>query len=427
MAVEQRLHDLAHERLDDEEQAGRPDQHRPARIDRQGKGGGKDRGDDGPDIGNEAQQHRKDAPEHGIGYPDQPQPRTDQDAEGGVDRQLHQQIATEALGGIVQGLGRLLQVMGAREANEAVAQVFPLQEEEDDEDDDDSGGRQRLKQRADDRLEDLERRQVGLMDLDRNRCRLGAAARGGGNRHRRPGRSRGRRVRDLVAEPLQHGRRTANDSAARRRALQGMDLLGHIGLVLRQILGQMGELVADDRPQAEDQDKGQQDGRDDGRHPADMPAAKEHHQGPKGEAQQQSQSQRDEDFSGEIEGGDDEHGDGQIAHRRALPKHRIGFPRGSVVAAGIEIAHARDARKQALSIPEGLAAPEISRRGCRADLFKVCLDHLWHLRGEIEQGVIGNHAHGPKVPRKSSSLYTRAPRIRPGHSRKPSPAIGFGI
>ena len=48
MAVEQRLHDLAHEGLDDEEQAGRPDQHRPARIDRQGKGGGKDAAMTGP-------------------------------------------------------------------------------------------------------------------------------------------------------------------------------------------------------------------------------------------------------------------------------------------------------------------------------------------------------------------------------------------
>ena len=65
--------------------------------------------------------------------------------------------------------------MGAREANEAVAQIFPLQEEEDDEDDDDSGGRQRLEQRADDRLQDLERRRVGLMDLDRDGGRLGAA------------------------------------------------------------------------------------------------------------------------------------------------------------------------------------------------------------------------------------------------------------
>ena len=75
--------------------------------------------------------------------------------------------------------------MGAREANEAVAQILALQEEEDDEDDDDSGGRQRLEQRADDRLEDLERRRVGLMDLDRYRGRLGAA-RGAGRREAPP-------------------------------------------------------------------------------------------------------------------------------------------------------------------------------------------------------------------------------------------------
>ena len=202
-------------------------------------------------------------------------------------------------------------------------------------------------------------------------CVLARGAGAAGSCYRRSGRRCGRRARDLVAEPLQHGRGAAYDSAVRRRPPQGMDLLGHIGLVLGQILGQMGELVADDRPQAEDQDKGQQDGRDDGRHPAGMPAAKEHDQGPEGEAQQQSQSQGDEDFAREIEGGDDEHADSQIAHRRGLPQGRIGLPGRSVVAAGIEIAHAKHARKQALSVSEGLAAPGISRRGCRADLFKT--------------------------------------------------------
>ena len=89
-----------------------------------------------------------------------------------VHDQLHQQIPADPLGGVAQGLGCPVQIAGAEEPDETVAQVLPLQQHEHDEDDDDAGGRQRLDQRSDDGLQQLQRRGVGLPDLNRDRLWL---------------------------------------------------------------------------------------------------------------------------------------------------------------------------------------------------------------------------------------------------------------
>ena len=98
----------------------------------------------------------------GIGHADQPQADADRNAVGDVHDQLHQQVAADPLAGVAQRLGRPVQIAGADQPDEPVAQVLPLQQHEHDEDDDDARGRQRLDQRSDDGLQQLQRRRVGL-------------------------------------------------------------------------------------------------------------------------------------------------------------------------------------------------------------------------------------------------------------------------
>ena len=49
-------------------------------------------------------------------------------------------MPADPLGGADQGLGCPVQIAGAEEADEPVAQVLPLQQHEHDEDNDDAGG-----------------------------------------------------------------------------------------------------------------------------------------------------------------------------------------------------------------------------------------------------------------------------------------------
>ena len=105
----------------------------------------------------------------GVRHADEPQPGSDQHPEASVDCRLHQEIAAEAASGIVQPLGRSLEITRTSKSNEAVAKVFALQQKEDHEDYNDSCCGQWLNQWADDGLYDLQRRRVGLVDLDRDR------------------------------------------------------------------------------------------------------------------------------------------------------------------------------------------------------------------------------------------------------------------
>ena len=118
----------------------------------------------GTEIGDEAQDGRQQAPQHGVGHPDEVKADADGDAVGRVHHQLHQQVAADPGGGVVEGLRALLEVARAGELDEAVAQVLPLEQHEDHEDDDKAGGGERSEQRADDGLNDLKR--LGLRRLE---------------------------------------------------------------------------------------------------------------------------------------------------------------------------------------------------------------------------------------------------------------------
>src|SRR6202011_543250 len=116
----------------------------------------------------------------------------------------------------------------------AVSQVLPLQQEENHKDDDDAGRRQRLEQRRGDLQDQLERRWVGLADLDGNRLLLPYTG-------RQDGRSVGCRsaylltgLGDLIAEIAQHCGGTSDNAATGRRVPKRMDLFCDVGMVSGQ-------------------------------------------------------------------------------------------------------------------------------------------------------------------------------------------------
>ena len=298
-AVEPGFNDVAADQLQDDEEGCRPEQHGPARIDsdreREREGGGDDR----PDERHEAQDDREHAPEHWIGHTDQPQADADGNADSDVHDQLHQQIPADPLGGVAQGLGCPVQIAGAEEPDEPVAQVLPLQQHEHDEDDDDAGGRQRLDQRSDDGLQQLQRRGVGLPDLNRDRLWLDGfrlERRCVFLRRRRLG-----RLLDVLPEVAQHLPRALDKAAAGCARLQGTDLLADIVLIPRQAGPKFGDLPGDDEPEDEDAQESKDhhgEHRGGSRH---APTAERGDQRCEREAEKSCQRERHEHVAPEIE------------------------------------------------------------------------------------------------------------------------------
>src|SRR4029077_7794712 len=202
-----------------------------------------------------------------------------------VDPGLTQEIAAKAAGGVVQRQGRAPKIPRTGEPNEAVSQVLPLQQEENHEDDDDAGRRQRLEQRRGELQDQLERRRVGLADLDGNRLLLLNARRKDGGSVSERGRYLLTGLSDLVAEIAQHRRGTPDNAAARRRVPKRMDLLCDVVLVPGQVLGQMRKLAADQRGDAEDQREGEHDYGNDREHAIDAPTAQQQQRRPERSSQ----------------------------------------------------------------------------------------------------------------------------------------------
>ena len=157
MAVQPGLDHLPDGELDDEEQSHSPEQHGPPGIDGERDDRGKRGGDNRAYIGHEAQQHSENAPEYRMGYADEPQPGADKHAKARVDRGLRQEVTAEAAGGVIHGHRCAPQISRPGETNEAISQIFPLQQEEDHENQDDSGRRKRLKQGYGELLEEQKR------------------------------------------------------------------------------------------------------------------------------------------------------------------------------------------------------------------------------------------------------------------------------
>ena len=251
--VDHRLDDMSDDRLDDEKQRGRPDQHRPAGVDGGRQGQGEQRRDDGADIGHEAKDGREDAPEHRARDANEPQARSDHDAKGRIQGELHEEEATETACRVVERRGRLLQILRAGKLDEPIPEILALQENEDDENDRDAGGRERLQQRRNQRGDAFQRTRRRLTHLDRDRSRL---LPGRGRLRRCPARRGVLGLVELLAEILQHVGGAFERAAGRRRATQRLDLFAHGGLVARQIAGQLIELCRDHPPDAGNEQEG---------------------------------------------------------------------------------------------------------------------------------------------------------------------------
>ena len=284
-------------------------------IDRDREDKREERRDDRPDIGDEAQHCAQHPPEDRVGDADQPEPDADRYAVGRIHDQLHQQISPDPPGGVVQRLGRARQVARSDQADHPIAQIVPLQQHEDHENDDDAGCGERADKRADHRLDQFARGRLGLLHDDGDR--LAFLGRDNAILLRGLLGLLLLRLFDLAAKVAQHPRGTLEQTSARRRFHEGIDLALDIGLIGGQARGEVRDLQADDPHEADDQHEGQrhheEDGRQIGHAQPPQPADRRRQR----EAQEDGERDRHEDVSAEIEAGD--HGDGH--KKRQQPGH----------------------------------------------------------------------------------------------------------
>lgn len=174
MPIKQRFNDVAHYGLDDDKERRRPQQHGPSRVDRRRKCQRKHGRDDSADIGHEAQNGGENAPQDGAGNSDDPQTDADHDTERSIHGELHQKQPAQAGCGVVERGGRLLQIMRARELDETIPQVLPLQQHEDDKNGDDACRGEGVDQRRKQCCNALQSGGGRLANLDRYGLRVGS-------------------------------------------------------------------------------------------------------------------------------------------------------------------------------------------------------------------------------------------------------------
>ena len=77
-----------------------------------------------------------------------------------------QEVSAQPERGVVERLCRSVQVIGANEPDESIAQIASLQQNKNNENDDDSGRRQRRQKGGDNASQNLDRAGSGLVHLD---------------------------------------------------------------------------------------------------------------------------------------------------------------------------------------------------------------------------------------------------------------------
>ena len=110
------------------------------REDRHAEGARQDGRESRSDIGDKPQDGREKAPQEGIGDADQEEPEPHSDSS--VDDRLHQQVAADALTGLIERLRRRRQLAEARQPDQPIAQVALFEEHEDDQHQHQPGARQ---------------------------------------------------------------------------------------------------------------------------------------------------------------------------------------------------------------------------------------------------------------------------------------------
>jgi hypothetical protein len=163
---------------------------------------------------------------------------------------LRQKQPAEARRGIVERRRRSLQIMRAREPDQAISKILALDQDEDDEDDDDAGGRQRIEQWRNQGPQILQGSRVGLPYFNGDRlgrpCRIWRAE----ARDRSPERFVLLWPVELPAQLLEHIGRTFERAAARRDAAYRLDLFTHRRLINRKVSGELGQLICDQGAEA---------------------------------------------------------------------------------------------------------------------------------------------------------------------------------
>ncbi len=145
--IKQRLHHIVADQFQDQEQADHQDRFCPSRKHdpaQSNRGQGRD---PRPHVGNVTEHRGQQAPEKGVRDADKVQPDAHGDAEGAVDDELHEQVAADALSGIVEGTGRKRQPATSHHPNQAVPQVLALDEHEQHQHNHQAGTGERFEQR----------------------------------------------------------------------------------------------------------------------------------------------------------------------------------------------------------------------------------------------------------------------------------------
>src|SRR5271165_2597998 len=116
----------------------------PSGKDGESEHGGCERGDRCSEVGDESAEGGKRGEQNCIREADEVERDADESTIGDIDGDLEEEVAGDAAAGVVHGIGHEGEVAVAGKADEAVAEVFALEQDEEGEDDGEQGGGQGL-------------------------------------------------------------------------------------------------------------------------------------------------------------------------------------------------------------------------------------------------------------------------------------------
>jgi len=120
---------------------------------------------------------------------------------------------------------------------------------------------------------------------------------------------------DFLAEILEHRRCSTEEAVLYRGSSERMDLFRDVVLVLRQVLGQMGELISEQEAQSAYRAKSEHDHGDDGRHAAEVTPPEQQYRRRERKAQENCQGHGDKDFAPEVKRHNRDDANGQISNQ----------------------------------------------------------------------------------------------------------------
>ena len=254
---EHRLDDLSGEAFERSEKSDCPERHGPPWARRNRQYEREDQPKDGSDEGDKIAKFPPAPPRRTRTGPRSATARGRSRRRTRNDRELCQEKSTQTAAGVVERCGHMRNISRADETDQPVAKVLPLDQDEDDENNDQQRRRERPKQRVDKRNHGLQRAAGRLVHLDRDQ-----ADPGNGCRRRDGLLLAGIRLRtlDLLVELLEDDLRTFERfAAAATGAAQAVDLFADRLLILRQIVGEGGDLDRENPAEPGDRREGDQD------------------------------------------------------------------------------------------------------------------------------------------------------------------------